>query len=265
MPFTPKGYAFLTEVIRTIGDQKYGQDWIGGDPTDLRPPILPKNSRTALSLKHRRVTCLRYDQIAELMRTELGGTSPHFKDAVRAHVKRDSGGELENIPPPLWFDDDAAIEMLYTGRTNFYPQRYSRWFINGVWPDANAITGRVLLSESSVEELIVRIASRNTIMAAESGAVSTEREAKLQSTDDQHKSAGGVPSSPAIEPIPERPAGMSNTRWNRYLDARHTNGFPNKRGSISRAARRIAAAGSDEYQSVRRDLTRVLKALRKKN
>jgi hypothetical protein len=68
-------------------------------------------------------------------------------------------------------------------------------------------------------------------------------------------------STPILKAL-QRPATISDTAWRRYLDALEVPGFPGQRGSISKAARRIAQSKADAT-SVRRDLTRILALLRK--
>jgi hypothetical protein len=140
MPFKPKGYVFLDEIIRTIGDQKYGQDWIGGEAAELRT----------------RAGIRQFLDVTHAMRRELAGTPTKHEDAVPAYVKSDAGSFFR-IPPELWLNDATAKQMLETGRTQFHPAPYPRRF-NGIWaPDAAPLSGEILLSEASLASLIERI------------------------------------------------------------------------------------------------------------
>jgi hypothetical protein len=69
---------------------------------------------------------------------------------------------------------------------------------------------------------------------------------------------------PDQTPTQQRSAAVSDKAWSRYLEATRDDGFPDKRGSIRRAARKIARSSADSVESVRRDLTRVIKVVREK-
>ena len=66
---------------------------------------------------------------------------------------------------------------------------------------------------------------------------------------------------------PERPSGVSDRAWERYRDAKKRKpGFETQRGGTAEAVRILAGGQKDEtlINSIRRDLSRVRKALREK-
>jgi hypothetical protein len=92
---------------------------------------------------------------------------------------------------------------------------------------------------------------------------------------------GPKPLSPSLDPsrmteptLPhddgptDRPDGVSERAWQNYSNARSTPGFPDRKGSISGAARAIVQrdpSKTKKQNTVRRDLYRVREAIEQKN
>jgi hypothetical protein len=177
------------------------------------------------------------------------------RGALEARARRNGAGDVETITPNQWLSlkfqswngHDLAVPINVEQDLLDLPRAFEDYvggrvpadFLPAVWPDPHLIANQVLQIWPCHEP--TRLAP-----------------------------AVDVPPRSADEPVlsqpPERPSGLSNRDWETYIAALEKRFHLGIHGNVTRVARSIARdrGHHSEYESERRSIHRVLKALRKK-
>lgn len=240
MSFQPKGIVWLPDVIRAVGEHKYGRDiWSGSDIPSLRNEVwrarAAKDPLAEAATRERlKAAVTQWRAVTELMRREFVGTPPRHKDAVPVYL--DVLNSDAPLPGRIWLDEKDASSMFQTGfvhtdgRALFHPGNHG-WHWS---PTAAPLSGQLYLTEAGIQRLL--------------------------------QAASNDPSKVTVPPERsemECPPGISASAWQNYLDAEVLcPGFRQKRGGTSAAARRVAEEHHRIEETVLRDLQRVFAAWR---